>query len=475
MTDAVKSGVSPLLSIPPELVDAILSHLPPYDLSTVAATCRALRNHALSDILWQPIVQDNVPGMPVRSPYPCESFHDLYAAHDPLWFLPKYKIWFCDRDLPGKLILVRYDARRGCIEGFELLAVSERTTYEQWTSNSQVMIHKFKPQVKLHLDKPILQFKVGEKDNDGGFSTRPGANRFADEIPMVLDDRLQNMFSNFLLTKPLGHEEVDECLDLDYPYRSIWPPPAIPSHEHVRGVRFGGRLDGLRPDDHPRRRQEVSHQSFRIRRWIQMGGAPALPGMGIDQMGGLAGMVPIPAATQAGAAGAGMVGRMGGQIGEEIMTFATLDPVHYTPTPTRPWRGIWVGDYSGHGCEFLLINQPDEPPATDEELGLMREPGETNEAWEKRRHEARVYRGRLEAIKLTGDPNVPRGEYTFVADDLGPDGFVGLASEPPFEGVRVVRSMGHIAHTGFIRGKSRLTPFASPLASRQFPLAAALS
>lgn len=61
----------------------------------------------------------------------------------------------------------------------------------------------------------------------------------------------------------------------------------------------------------------------------------------------------------------------------------------------------------------------------------------------------------LEAIKLTGDPNVPRGEYTFVADDLGPKGFVGVAADEPFVGARVVHSQGHIAGTGFVRGESR--------------------
>ncbi|KAF4120389.1 protein of unknown function (DUF3506) [Geosmithia morbida] len=442
-------GASTLLELPVELIDGILSCLSPYDLCSVSATCHTLRHHALSDVLWRPIVQSNVPGSTVRSPHPCESFQRLYAEHDRLWFLPKYKIWFCDRDLPGKLILVRYDDRRGCIEGFELLAVSKRTRYEAWSANNQVMIHSFEPTVRLHVDKPILQFKVGDRDEDGGFSTRPEANRFADEIPMVLDDRLQHMYSNFLLNKPLSQEEAEMSLVEDYPYGSIWPPPAVPARQHARGMRSGQYSQWLRTYDRPRRRCEVSDQTFSIRRWIQMGGAVHSPvGMGLDRVGSVAGSIPISDMT-----GRQPGGAIGAHIGEEVMTFSTLDPELYKPTPTRPWRGIWVGDYSGHGCEFLLINQPDEPEATDEELHLIREEGESDETWERRRMDARIYRGRLGAIKLTGDPNVPRGEYTFAADDLGPDGFVGLASEPPFEGVRVVRSKGHIAHTGFIQDR----------------------
>lgn len=403
----------------------------------MAATCRTLYHHAVSDVIWQPIVQQHVPRTRVRTPYPCASFRDLYAEHDRLWFLPKYKIWFCDRDLTGKLILVRYDRRRGCIEGFELLAVSRKTSYQQWSANHEVIIHRFEPSVKLHLDKPVLQFKVGDRHNDGGFSTRPGANRFADEIPMALDDRRQHMYSNFMLTKALSHEDADAMLSDDYPYGHIWPTPAVPACQRAAGVRSSDDIHRLSCRDRPRCRSEVSEQTFRIRRWIQMTGPAARHGVGVDPMGVFTGAVGL-------------------HIGEEVMTYSTLDPTLYTPTPTKPWRGIWVGDYSGHGCEFLLINQPDDLPATHGELDLVRRDSETDEEWETRRREARIYRGRLEAIKLTGDPNVPRGEYTFVADDLGPDGFIGLASEPPFCGARVVRSKGHVAGAGFVQGQPSL-------------------
>lgn len=64
-----------------------------------------------------------------------------------------------------------------------------------------------------------------------------------------------------------------------------------------------------------------------------------------------------------------------------------------------------------------------------------------------------IYSGRLEAIKLTGDPNVPRGEYTFIAEDIGRRGLIRVAEEPTFRGARVVKSVGHIAGRFFRDGK----------------------
>lgn len=142
----------------------------------------------------------------------------------------------------------------------------------------------------------------------------------------------------------------------------------------------------------------------------------------------------------------------GVHLGEEVYTYATLDPKLYTPTEDKPYRGIWIGDYSGHGCEFLLMHQPDDDEPFDP-ASLVQEPDETAEEFETRKHDERVYRGSIRAIKLTGDPNVPRGEYTFVADDIGKNGFVRVATEERFKGARVVKSRGHIAQTMFRDGE----------------------
>ncbi|GKT92324.1 F-box domain-containing protein [Colletotrichum tofieldiae] len=433
-----------LLSLPSELIDAILAYLPPCDLAIVSETCRSLQAHATSDVHWYQRVQANVPGTKVETPYPCRTYRELYAAHDPRWFLPKYKIWFCDRDLMGKMIVVRYDQRRGCIEGYQLLAVSNRTTYQHWPADNNVIIHAFEPRVKLHLDKPVLQFHANSlEDNED--STGILGIRFLPEIPMVIDDRSDTMFSNFLMARPLDPATATSRMEAPFPYGNVWPPPAIPARHRVAGVASG--LDG---DDLARVICPLGELRLQTKPFASVSGWRWLEG---QRRGYFLGRARWPNPGDPGEYGYGRGrGVPGVHIGEEVVTYSTLDPVVYTPTPLKPWRGIWVGDYSGHGCEFLLINQPDEEEVSDEELGLARGVDESEGEWTKRRTDARVHRGRLEAIKLTGDPNVPRGEYTFVADDLGEAGFVGLAQEPPFQGTRVVKSKGHVAGTGFLDG-----------------------
>ncbi|RYP43844.1 hypothetical protein DL768_009624 [Monosporascus sp. mg162] len=412
-----------LLTLPSELIDAILSYLSPVELAGVSAVCRAFRDHALSDIHWQRHVLSNLPGHQISSPYPCESWRELYVCHDPYWFLTRNKLWFCDRELTGQMIIVRYDERRGCIEGYQLLAARARDGSEPWLADQGVHIHYFEPRVKLHLDKPILQFNARRLGwNDRSTESEPSPRRLMAEHPMHMNRGSDPRFSNFILTKPLEDMPPPGC-DLRFPYGYLWPPPAIPAGHRVRGQAAGiHRLSSLglesrSPERKPLHPSEISDQTFQIRQWMELGP----PQLGVH-------------------------------LGEEIVTYSTLDPVLYTPTAEKPWRGIWVGDYSGHGCEFLLINQPDGA-GEDEQAPLT--PGEdgTEEAFQERFLHERVYKGRLEAIKLTGDRNVPRGEYTFVAEDLGENGFVGTAQEPPFQGARVVKSKGHIAAMGFYNDK----------------------
>ncbi|KAH9892202.1 F-box domain-containing protein [Xylariomycetidae sp. FL2044] len=414
-----------LLTLPSELIDSVLAYLSPLELASASAVCRVLRVHANANVHWQGHVQSNLPNRQISSPYPCQTWRQLYASLDPHWFLTKHKIWFCDRGLTGKMVVVRYDERRGCIEGYQLLATRDRDGSEPWLANQNVHIHYFEPKVRLHLDKPILQFNANTSPA-GAVRNHPqqSSPHFSSERPMHLSHGIDPRFSSFMLAKPLSSSAAAECIEKDFPYGNVWPPPSVPARHRVAGQpadlhHAPTSINYLRAHSalwKPQHRSEASNQTFRIRQWMEMG-PPAL----------------------------------GVHVGEEVVTYSTLDPYLYTPTAEKPWRGIWVGDYSGHGCEFLLINQPDGPG--EKEVPLQRLGDETEEAFQSRFLDERVYRGRLEAIKLTGDANVPRGEPTFIAADLGQKGFVGIAEDPPFQGARVVKSKGHIAASGFFNDK----------------------
>lgn len=481
-----------LTGLPAELLDNILSYLSPIDLSMVSQTCHILYSRAISDFHWQALVQAHVPGDRVTTPYPCRSFRDLWAAHDPRWFLPKYKIWFSGHDLTGKLIVVRYDQRRGCIEGYQLLAVSSQTSYEHWQAKPDVIIHSFEPTINLHLDRPVLYLRCEGDRPDAGGSTAvsnsvtggaqwPGwdrhalglhavrpkpsghigpqptwGSRFADHVSMTPPGSVDGISRNFFLSKPMAEKAARRACSLKFPYANIWPPARVPARHRFAAVHnchmTSGRGRHSFLEALPTRRCEISDQGFRIRTWLEM--RPALTEM-LRRRRELLGN--DPEATSP-------LPRMvyGTHLGEEITSYSTLDPVLYTPTADCPWRGIWVGDYSGHGCEFLLIHQTqDVADGEHPEDAIVREPAETEEEFEARRRDARVYRGRLEAIKLTGDPNVPRGEYTFLVEDMGPKGLVEILQEEPFKGVRMVKSQGHVAGSGFLDGKFQVHEFPS--------------
>lgn len=432
-----RQGSISLPELPSELISHVLSYLSPLDLVSISLTNHLLRAHSLADNLWQAQVQLQVPGIRLTTPSPCASFRELYIAHDPRWFLTKYKLWFCDRDLTGKLVIVRYDERRGVIEGYQLLAnrpIASTGTSHQSLGDQELVIHEFEPEVKLHLDKPVLQVRANSLENAirvtttrspapsikapptlssaaDHASTSMGSpvhvNRFSAETPMPLDNRFtDNMFNTFILARSLPDSLIKERQLLPFPYGNTWPPPAVPADTRVSA----GDLIG--PEDRPTTRREINEKAFRIRSWIEMRPA-GLRGVSMGWIGPSflgdndwpSNDAVIGQASRAWLSNyiPGTHPSLGTHVGDQITTYSTLDPELYNPTISQPWKGIWVGDYSAHGCEFLLITQTHPTPFDEAAFDASRTEEESASDFERRKTDAQRYRGRLEAIKLTGD------------------------------------------------------------------------
>ncbi|PYI05765.1 F-box domain protein [Aspergillus sclerotiicarbonarius CBS 121057] len=369
---------APFLELPPELVQQILSYLSAQDLARLSTTCRTFAEHATNELLWMNIINSHLPE-PIHDPGVFDSFRGLYIAHHPCWFVPRNKVWFSDTEHTGNLILARYDHRRGVIEAYRVIAERRSHQFQIWDWNPDVVIQSFNPKVSLWLDDPVLLLK---KHNEG----QPRYLRGETRMPMPIET--QHVFNTFSLCSP--------GLPADLKANKQWPPTNIPSkHRVYRDV----ELELPEWERHPRQLDNVSEHAFRIRRWAHF------------RLG-------MPMFT---------AGRS-----ETLSTYATLDPDLYTPTKEKPYQGIWVGDYSAHGCEFLLFLQRERADEHASDSG-----------------EESIPQCSLEAVKLTGDPNVPRGEISFSADDTGPGGLVRIAEEALFQGARIVRSRGHVAGLGF--------------------------
>jgi len=503
--------------LPIELLDQILSYLSPLDFVNVSETCHRLRRQALDDTFWQRFVQRNV-ATKLKTSGIDPSFHKLYTRHHGRWFLPLHRIWYSDQYPYGKLLYARYDPYRSCIEAYQVVAERGRLNSSSVDfAGRQVEYHPFHPYVHLDLNSASIHLSGDTNEQPPDFN---------DEIrmpPTLQDDDSSRVEHSFIHTRNLEtHNEG---------WQSVWPPRLLPTPDDQR-VR-NQSPSGFRSFDHnPSLASQLSTATFRIRQWIEFSHF-------------------IPAGLHIFGSG----GQGGKRVGETVATYATLPVECYTPTKEKPWQGIWCGDYTGHGTEYLVLLQPDDPkplpekaqrafamwPNVNENAVLDDEDDEADDAglpldfvhhWELNNaaeqqasqtssssssttstpaastseastsnpeantiptrsrpsttttppqsdpNDTAPYKGRLEAIKLTGDPNIPRGEPTWFVQDLGSRGFVGYTKDPVFsanhtqntannkddnddntrgeegeeeeEPKRIVRSVGHVAHTGFI-------------------------
>lgn len=473
--------IAQIFKLPPEILQQILSYLDVQHLVSLFRVCRDLKIHAEEDRLWIDLLKPHIPHYDFHnSPHPAPSFCNLYLTHHPYWFLPRHKIWFSDDAYNGKLILIKFDAQKGSIEGYQLTAERPRAHAEAWSYKPSVIIHHINPRVYASTEDPVLSLPYSTKphhrgtsawirSNGGSSEGQFGAWSLSNEPHMLVGRANQKINASLLLSRNLPLP-TSNALSV-----SVWPPRTIPDMPRVRSSnsssdKFASR--GHRPNT----LEEISQTTFRLRTWSHF-------------MQGMA--------------------ALGVRIGEEVSTWSTLSEDLYKPTKEKPYQGIFVGDYASHGCEFLLVLQTEQAPdrrartvpnqdqedterdrpsnyiravlaalrdelVSEDELEEMADQGHMTVDVKGAVHvqaprvepnvsdgngDYVVHKGAIEAIKLTGDVNVPRGEHTFIADDIGPAGTIRIAHERPFRGARVVRSRGHVAARGFRNGEYQYSGF----------------
>lgn len=391
-----------LVTIPAELIQQIFQLLPISALLAVSKVNRCLYQHVLDDQIWKGLIQavthEKLPTQPVKS----STWREAYITHHPFWFIPEGKIWFSDRQHAGKIIIVRYDYRREVIIGHTLAAERPPPDFLHWDFNPEAIIHTFSPKIQLDLLAPVLVLDAEAYSKVRGIP-HIGASyqlRHPMEIPMntpgVLGQdppHVAGIYCNILLTRSLPAQAMT-------PATRVWPPLTIPSPHRAHNASSTSFRD---PNHRPKSFAELNPSAFRMRKWMEFSW------------------------------------QTGVRIGEDVNTFATLPKECYTPTKKKPFQGIWCGDYSGHGCEFLVITQPDDPKPLPEQAqwalmsthdveGSVSSTGtgsaestdtavgrvDTADTAGERAQllddygEELAYQGRIEAIKLTGDPSTLR-------------------------------------------------------------------
>jgi hypothetical protein len=278
-------GACSLAPLPAEILASILSYLAPDDLGRISGTCRVLYLHSTDDRLWRRHVQENVPGQDITSSHPYTNFRELYSAHDPHWFVPKYKFWFSDTGLPGRIIITRYNQREGTIEGYQLLCQNVNTSFHTWHAPGPSIVSGFSPSLHLHHQLPAFRlsgrphstdptnaYESGSSSSSSGSACQDeetrGRTGFRSEVLME-PSPTSSVKNSFSYARCLSPDDLAARASPRFPHNHVWPSPLIASDHRVLGAGLAQPMT-LRLKDRARSRREVYDKAFRIHKWLMV-------------------------------------------------------------------------------------------------------------------------------------------------------------------------------------------------------------
>lgn len=508
-----------LLDLPSEVIHHICSHATPNCLGRLLSTCQQLRHEVLVDDLWAMRVNSNLP-VPLQSPAPMTSWRQLYISFHHFWFLLRHRLWVSNLVYHGGLLVARWNARDTSIDLIEVVGNMGPVTERPYSETNTIQVVTYQPRHALLIERPFFKIRAHYPDKIQQWIYQSGLCPLLCGQPGVRQGVLDYAsFAGHRPPAVLHlaeHLDYEEKRRVRYGDR-IWPQPQVPAPGRVKRCDSRNRpIDRFcNPSQAAFRYRSapnfplLAHDMKVSQSEVNRRGEPT----SFRTFGTIDPSCYTPTAAKPYQGiwcgdfnGHGMEYLLILQPDEGDLAFELdyLDILKGRVRKNRVEPTEWDDDVILHGFEDHTpqANPPEAftpvvrlpPPAENEDENYSDDgfqklvpgrPLEVIEDFDDVENEnledpypalprdvdphnlghhfiAATKPGgtksgeRLVAIKLTGDPNVPRGEVSWVAYCLGRAGYLSHCHEPEFRGGKRVVSQGHVAYRGFTNGTFEL-------------------